>query len=259
MVILHEHPLSPYAQKVKIALAEKQVPFEARLPDILGGNLGDFATMSPRLEVPALVDGDTTIFDSTIILEYVEERWPEPPLLPATPADRARVRMLEELCDTYYEAINWACFEITVFQRATGDMADRLMSRAHAQRAGINAYLDRALAGRQWFTGDRFGWGDIAVAPFVHAASFTGAPPAPGSALADWLERVRTRPSVSQTFEAAQQSMGGFEMLPHLIASGQFKREYRDHRLEWMLRSGGVEIVLEGMRKGNIRFSQELA
>ena len=97
------------------------------------------------------------------------------------------------------------------------------------------------------------------VAPFVHAASFTGAPPEPGSALADWLDRIRTRPSVSETFEAAQQSMGGFEMLPHLIAGGQFKREYRDHRLEWMLRSGGVEIVLEGMRKGNIRFSQELA
>lgn len=259
MVVLHEHPLSPYAQKVKIALGEKQVPFETRLPDILGGNLEAFAAMNPRLEVPALVDGDTAVFDSTIILEYIEERWPEPRLLPATPAERARVRMLEELCDTYYEAINWACFEITVFQRATGDHADRLMARAHAQRAGINAYLDRALGGRTWFTGDAFGWGDLAVAPFVHAAAFTGAPPAAGSPLEAWLERVRSRPSVSGTFEAAQQSMGGFEMLPHLIASGQFKREYRDHRLEWMMRSGGVEIVLEGMRKGNIRFSQELA
>jgi glutathione S-transferase/RNA polymerase-associated protein len=47
-------------------------------------------------------------------------------------------------------------------------------------------------------------------------------------------------------------------MVPQLIASGQFKREYRDHRLEWMLRSGGAEIVLEGLRRGNIRFSTEL-
>ncbi|HEV7733405.1 MAG TPA: glutathione S-transferase family protein [Candidatus Binatia bacterium] len=259
MVVLHEHPLSPYAQKVKIALTEKAVPFESRLPDILGGALGEFAQVSPRLEVPALLDGDVAIFDSTIILEYIEDRWPEPALLPATPAERARVRMLEELCDTYYEAINWACFEITVFQRATAELADRLMSRAHEQRAGINAYLDRALGARSWFNGETFGWGDIAVVPFVHAASFTGAPPAPGSALADWLERVRARPSVAQTFDAAQSAMGGFEMLPHLVASGHFKREYRDHRLEWMLRSGGVEIVLEGMRKANIRFSQELA
>ena len=59
--------------------------------------------------------------------------------------------------------------------------------------------------------------------------------------------------------EAAAASMAGFEMLPHLIASGQFVREYRDHRLEWMMRSGGVEIVLDGMRKKNIRFTHQLA
>ena len=49
-----------------------------------------------------------------------------------------------------------------------------------------------------------------------------------------------------------------FEMIPQLVASGHFKREYRDHRLDWMMRSGGAEIVLEGMRKGNIRFTHEL-
>jgi glutathione S-transferase/RNA polymerase-associated protein len=42
------------------------------------------------------------------------------------------------------------------------------------------------------------------------------------------------------------------------IESGLFKREYRDHRLEWMIRSGGLDIVLEGIEKGNIRFSNEL-
>jgi len=47
-------------------------------------------------------------------------------------------------------------------------------------------------------------------------------------------------------------------MIPQLVESGLFKREYRDHRLEWMVRSGGVDIVLEGMRKGTIRFSTEL-
>src|SRR4030095_6118532 len=138
MVVLHEHPLSPYAQKVKIALAEKGITFESRLPDILGGNVGEFAALNPRLEVPALVDGDVAIFDSTIILEYLEDRWPTPPLLPASPAERARVRMLEELCDTYYEAINWAIFEIRVFQRATGELAARLATRAARQRAACN-------------------------------------------------------------------------------------------------------------------------
>src|SRR5215510_12175618 len=103
MLTLYEHPLSPYAQKVKIALAEKGIAFESHVPDILGGSDREvFLTLNPRLEVPTLVDGDSAIFDSTIILEYVEERWPEPCLLPAAPVERARARMIEEVCDTYY-------------------------------------------------------------------------------------------------------------------------------------------------------------
>src|SRR5579884_72744 len=246
-VILYEHPLSPYAQKVKIALLEKGVPFEPRLPDFFGGD-ATFAAASPRLEVPALLDGDTAVFDSTIILEYIEDRWPAPPLLPRGAAERARVRMIEELCDTYYEAINWAVYEIRVFERATGELAARLLARAAEQVRGANA----------WLNGEAFGWGDLAALPAVHAAALGGNPPPPGSALAAWLERVRARPSVAEVLAAAAESMAGFEMLPQLVASGQFKREYRDHRLEWMLRSGGTEIVLEGMRRGTIRFSQEL-
>jgi glutathione S-transferase len=258
MIALHEHPLSPYAQKVKIALAEKGIAYESQLPDLLGGSLGEFAALNPRLEVPTLVDGDVAVFDSTIILEYLEDRWPTPPLLPAGAAERARVRMLEELCDTYYEAINWAVFEIRVFRRASGELADRLEHRAAAQRAGCNAYLDRALGSRPYFNGDAFGWGDLCVVPFVSAAALTGAAPAEGSGLAAWLDRVRARPSVAATLAAATESMAGFEMLPQLVASGQFRREYRDHRLEWMVRSGGVDIVLDGLRAGNIRFAHEL-
>ena len=43
------------------------------------------------------------------------------------------------------------------------------------------------------------------------------------------------------------------------VESGLFKREYRDHRLEWMIRSGGIDVVLEGLKKNNIRFSNELS
>ncbi len=72
-VTVYDHPLSPYGQKVKIALMEKGVAFEAPLPGNIGsGNTGgEFARVSPRGEVPALVDGDVAVFDSTIILEYI--------------------------------------------------------------------------------------------------------------------------------------------------------------------------------------------
>jgi glutathione S-transferase len=76
MILVYEHPLSPYAQKVKIALAEKGIPFETKVPDAFGsGAVRDetFKQQNPRHEVPALVDGDLHVFDSTIILEYVED------------------------------------------------------------------------------------------------------------------------------------------------------------------------------------------
>ena len=98
MLTLLEHPLSSYAQKVKIALREKRVAFTAEIPVDLGSGsaVGTFKAANPRAEVPVLVDGVTQIFNSTVIMEYIEERWPEPPLLPRDPAARAFARITEE-------------------------------------------------------------------------------------------------------------------------------------------------------------------
>lgn len=259
MIKLFEHPLSPYAQKVKLALIEKGIPFEVAMPDLLSGGDAAFKAANPRLEVPAIVDGDSAVYDSTIILEYLEDKWPTPALLPPTPLERARARTLEEICDTQYEAVNWGLFEVRIFGRAKGATADALIARAGEQIAGLNAHLDRALGGAEYFNGPSFGWADLSVVPHVNAAaSVNGFAPAAGSALARWLDRVRERPSVQRVVAEALASMSGFEMLPQLVEAGMFVREYRDHRLEWMLRSGGTDIVLEGMKRKTIRFSAEL-
>ncbi len=257
MITLFEHPLSPYAQKVKLAMYEKGIEFESKMPNILGGGDAEFHQTSPRREVPSIVDGDAAIFDSTIILEYLEDKWPTPPMLPTDPVERARVRMLEEMCDTYYEAINWAMYEVRVFGRAKGELADKLIARGGEQIAGANAWLDHRL-GTEWFNGAAVGWGDVSVFPVVNAAAFNGFAPPEGSRLAGWLQRMQARPSAQKVIAAAMASMSGFEQLPQIVESGHFVREYRDHRLEWMLRSGGVDIVLDGMKKKNIRFSVEL-
>jgi len=257
MLKLYEHPLSPYAQKVKIALTEKAVPFETTIPNLLGED-AEFARVSPRREVPALVDGETSVFDSTIILEYVEDKWPAPPMLPPAPAERARVRMLEELCDTYYEAINWALAEIRFFRRATGEDAERLFARAGEQIAGVHRWLERELGERSHFNGASFGWGDLSVIPFVNGSAGFGFAPPEGSRLAAWADRVRERASVARCMEAGLASMTGFDQVGQLVESGVFVREYRDHRLEWMMRSGGQDIVLKGMGKKNVRFAVEL-
>jgi glutathione S-transferase/RNA polymerase-associated protein len=261
MLRLYDHPLSPYAQKVKIALREKGQAFEAVLPGGLGagGAQGEFLAANPRAEVPALVDGEVAIFDSTVILEYVEDRWPDPPLLPASPAERARVRMLEEVMDTHFEAINWGLSEIRWFRRAEGELADRLQARAADQTSGFFAWLERQLAERDWFNGASFGWGDLAVAPYLNGSTGHGHPPEPGSRLADWQARANARPSVAQTSQEAVEMSSAATMtdVAGLVAQGLFKREYRDHRLEWMIKSGGLQVVLAGLDKDNIRFSPD--
>jgi glutathione S-transferase len=260
MVMLYEHPLSPYAQKCKIALWEKGVDFETRLPDLLTGDVpGDFVDANPRAEVPALVDEDVAVFDSTVILEYLEDRWPDPPLLPAAPADRARVRMIEDVVDTHYDAVNWGMMELVAFKRAEGALAERMQGRAAEQTAGLQAWLERQLGDRPWFNGESFGWGDLAVVPCVNASAFFGFSPADGSPLATWAARANARDSVARAAtQAAEAATTGMATIAGLIDSGRFQREYRDHRLEWMLRSGGLSIVQEGMEKGTIRFSREL-
>lgn len=113
-MILLEHLLSSYVQKVKIALREKRVPFTTEIPNELGSGRagGAFKAANPRIEVPLLIDGSMQIFESTVILEYIEERWPDPPLLPRDPAARAFARITEDVCDTDYEAVNWGFGEI---------------------------------------------------------------------------------------------------------------------------------------------------
>lgn len=261
---LWEHPLSPYAQKVKIALREKGVPFVARTPTGVGSGdaPGDFAATSPFREVPSLVlDDGFAIFDSTIMLEYIEEAYPKPDLLPDNPKLAAKARMIEEVMDSRFEAINWALAEIRAFRRAEGEKAAALEARAKDQIAGLHAWLERQLAG-PFFCPPHFGWADLSVVPYVAAAAGFGHPPPAGSKLADWLARTVERPSVAHTLEegraAGVDGAGALEAVRQAIAAGLFKRQYRDHRLEWMMRSGGLDIVLDGVRTGTIRFSEEL-
>ncbi|HYL59921.1 MAG TPA: glutathione S-transferase family protein [Candidatus Acidoferrales bacterium] len=259
MIKLYEHPFSPYVQKVKIALYEKNVPFEVEIPNAFSGAPTDFANTNPRLEVPALVDDGFAIFDSTIILDYIEEKWPAPAMLPASPRERARVRMIEDVCDTYYEAINWGLMEIRAWKRVTGDLAKQIERRAAAQTSAVHSWLERELGSASYFNGASFGYGDLSVYPHVNGSVVSEHGPKAGSKLAAWLARAEERPSVRKTIEATRQFAGSMDALPQALASGTFTRQYRDHRLEWMMRSGGVEVVLDGLKKKTIRFSAEIA
>jgi glutathione S-transferase len=262
VITLFDHPLSPYAQKVKISLIEKGLAFEAVLPGGLGagGAAGAFVEANPRAEVPAIQDGDVRVFDSTIILEYLDDAYPTPPMRPTGPAERARVRMLEEVMDTHFEAINWGLSEIRWFRRAEGASAEALTAAARRQTEGFYAWLERQLGDRIWFNGETFGWGDLSVVPYLNGSVGHGHPPPAGSKLAAWLARANERPSVAACVaDIAALNAGGPVMtnVAELVEKGLFKREYRDHRLEWMIKSGGVEVVLKGLERDNIRFAPD--
>ena len=256
-LLLYEHPLSPYAQKVKISLREKGVPFEVRLPEGIGTGAarGGFASANPRGEVPALIHGGTAIFDSTIILEYIEDVWPAPPMLPAEPANRAKVRMIEDVMDTQFEAITWGLGELNFFKRADGPLKAHMEARAGAQANAFFAMLETHLGDADWFNGGQFGWGDLSVVPYLNGAAGFGIAPAAGSRLSRWFERANGRVSVAQTRKESAASVSAMAQVDQAVKAGLFRRQYRDHRLEWMMKSGGRDIVLSGLEAGTIRFT----
>ena len=256
-LLLFEHLLSLYAQKIRILLREKGLPFETRMPTAIGAgqSMGDFARLNPRLEVPALQVGDTALYDSTIILEYLEESFPDTPMMPPAPVDRARMRTIEEVCDTHWEAINWGLGELRFFKRGEGTSAPALRAAAERQVAQMHRWLETLLGDAPWLTGEHFGWGDLSAIPFVTMSDMFGIAPKAGSPLAAWLERAIARPSVAETVQEALDSTAGMADVAALLKSGAFKRQFRDHRLEWMIRSGGIDVVLDGLRDDNIRFT----
>jgi glutathione S-transferase/RNA polymerase-associated protein len=177
-------------------------------------------------------------------------------LLPSGAAERARVRMLEEVCDTQYEAINWALGELLFFERAPGALGEQLRQRAQEQIRDLHRWLESLLGASPWMNGPQFGWGDLAVAPFVATSQAFGVSPEPGTSLSDWFDRVMLRPSVAATIDEARASLPMLSGVAQSVRDGKIKRQYRDHRLEWMIRSGGLQVVLDGLAADNIRFTE---
>ena len=96
---------------------------------------------------------------------------------------------------------------------------------------------------------------DIAVAPFVSGSASLGVAPAPGGSLTRWFDTVRVRPSVASTFAESQADIHILTGAAAALQAGVLRRHYRDHRLEWMIRAGGLQVVIDGLNAGNIRFT----
>ena len=89
----------------------------------------------------------------------------------------------------------------------------------------------------------------------VNRSVYYGMGPRAGSPLTKWHQSVSRRPSVAATFAEFDAAAARMKDVAALYADGSRQREYRDHRLEWMVKSGGIDVVIAGINDRNIRFS----
>lgn len=99
MLKVYGIPLSPFVRKVQWALAHKEVEYES-IPTMPGDTSPEYRALSPLGKIPALVDGDFSVSDSSIILRYLDAQYPQNPLYPSDAQANATVSWLEEFADT---------------------------------------------------------------------------------------------------------------------------------------------------------------
>jgi len=239
---LYDNPLSPYALKLRVILYEKGLPFDKHEIHT-EEQREELLRVCPRGEVPALVDGDTTLFDSKVIAEYLEERYPASPLLPRDPALRARCRALELVADSEVDA---AVMAVALFKLFRPDLAERFPeagSRAVAVLEQHYRALDRRVAG-DFFLG-AFSRADAALAPFVASAAFAGvAPDERTPRLAAWLARMNERASVQRAMQEALDAYARSQSIASPFFSPQ-RIHWRSDRIEQLLRIGLGAWLLE--------------
>ena len=169
------------------------------------------------------------------------------------PADE----VVEEIADTILDAIHWGLMEIRFFRRVDkGPKADAIIARAGAQLAAVRDRLEADLADGPWLSGGAFGRADAAVIVHVQASALFGFSPLDRHPrFREWAARCLEVESVKRDQADLAVFMGG-DGIRAMRKGPKFKRQYRDHRLEWMLKTGGLDIVLRGLEGETIHFVQ---
>jgi glutathione S-transferase len=186
MLTLYDAARCPYCARARIALAEKGLEYE-----VIEVDLSDrpqwIYEKNPTGRVPVIEEDAWILPESSVILEYLEERYPEPPLLPPDPADRALARVWifrhDDFTKPYY-----------ALRREEEGAAEKFDEQL--------AKLEDALSRQAWLTGAEYGLADIAYVPWVLRArdmlgvSLDGFP-----AVREWLARLEERPAVAREVE----------------------------------------------------------
>jgi glutathione S-transferase len=182
VIVLYDAPRCPYCARVRIVLAEKGVPHEPVEID-LSDRPAWLYEKSPAGKVPVLEEEGWVLPESAVISEFLNERYPDPPLWPADPGERAAGRLLvfrfEDFSKPYYAMRRGEEGARELFEEELG-------------------FLDAMLGGPTWLSGRAFGLADVAFVPWVlRARDLLGLSLERWPDLDAWLERACERPSVA--------------------------------------------------------------
>jgi glutathione S-transferase len=151
---------SPYARKVRIALAEKGIPFEL-VTEVPWNADTQTPRHNPLEKLPILVlDDGSSVYESHFILEYLDRKYPTPSLTPGDDDDILAAKRLEVLGDGVCDALVLLFFERL---RPAEHRSEPWMARQRRKMDGGVREMARSIGDRNWAIGDRFGLGDIAV------------------------------------------------------------------------------------------------
>ncbi|HTW88289.1 MAG TPA: glutathione S-transferase family protein [Candidatus Binataceae bacterium] len=226
MLELYHHSTSVCAAKVRLVLAEKALEWEGHYVDIIRGEQfnPNYLKVNPKAVVPTLVHDGQVIRESTVINEYLDEVFPNPPLKPADAVARAGMRvwtkMVDEGLHVSCAAITFSLFhrhavlkmppaELEIFLQNTRDPSFRERKRvwvlkgleAPDVRDAIKfhdrmlAEMEAALAKSQWLASDSYSLADVSLTPYVNRLEMLGmaAMWRERPHVADWFERIKAR------------------------------------------------------------------
>ena len=210
-LVLHFHPLSSYCHKVLIGLYERGTPFEARVMDLSQPSAGSaFEALWPTARIPLLVDGGRVVPETSIQLEYLDARYPGPPMLPADADARLEARLWDRLFDQY---VMTPMQKIVADRlRADGEKDPRGVENARQMLAMAYGLIDGHMTGRTWAAGEAFSLADCAATPALFYAGIVAPWGEEQGALGAYFERLVARPSVARTLAEARPF---FEYVPY--------------------------------------------
>jgi len=201
---LFGHPFSSYTMKALIALYENETPFEFRMLDPDHPDNGaELARRWPIAKFPLLVDGETTVFETSAIIEHLAAFHAGPvTLIPTDPKTAVPVRMLDRVFDSHVMRPMQAIVDDAL--RPEDDRDPTGVAKARTALDTVYAWLAHVLRGRHWAAGDAFTLADAAAAPALFYADWAHPIGPDCVTLRAYRARLLARPSFARCIDEAR-------------------------------------------------------